>query len=400
MAKLAILAILWTVTLWRVPAAVKRPAKRPMWSAFAALAAALTVELPQIGPHLDAALHITNGSTLIKHLAGMLAAAAVLEWVIGSTQPTERLGAILAWRHVMTGAAMATLAVLFVFVPRIESTDFIDTAPGHPVTIVYEAVWLSYLGLAMLCAAAMFTVAWHRAAGQERLTRTSFALLAVGTALGVCYALWRIIFLAASLAGSASPEQSHTGFGISNLLQDAAIVLILAGTCVPALAKATSPVQHRRDLIALRPLWEQVTQGRPDTVLDGASNRDRDRYDPRYLRFRLIRRTVEIRDALATLYEYCDLDPAPHVEAFATSIGLTGIDHEALVEAATIRYSLTRSYSSSARYSIVKAERGGSDLRTEVDWLRAVTRALDNHPRIQMAMIPVLAARNEHMETA
>jgi hypothetical protein len=135
MAKLTILAILWTVTLLRARTARRLPATRPMWCAFAALALALTVELPQIGPHLDAAIHVTNLSTLIKHLSGMLAAASVLEWVIGSTQPTKPLGHALAWRHVMTGAAMAALGGLFAFVPRVESTDFIDTAPGHPVTI-------------------------------------------------------------------------------------------------------------------------------------------------------------------------------------------------------------------------------------------------------------------------
>lgn len=399
MAKLTILAVLWLVTLWRARTALKYPAKRPMWSAFAALAVALTVELPQIGPHLDAALHITNISTLIKHLAGMLAAASVLEWVIGSTQPTQRLGWVLAWRHVMTGAAMAALGVLFAFVPRIESSDFIDTAPGHPVTIAYEMVWLSYLGAAMLCAAAMFTVAWHRSACKGRVMRASFAMLATGTALGVIYAAWRVVILAASLADTASPAQSDTGFGISNVIQDAAIVLILVGTCVPALLKAATPYQDRRDLVALRPLWELVTPARPDTVLDEESGNEGRLRDVRLLRFRLIRRTVEIRDALATLYEYCDLDPAPHVEAFAADIGLTGDDRKALVEAVTIRYALMRLRTGEADHAIVKAGRGGEDLRSEVQWLRAIGRALDNRLRVQTALIPVLAAHNDLMET-
>jgi len=295
---------------------------------------------------------------------------------------------------------MAVLAVLFVFVPRVESTDFIDTAPGHPVTIAYEAVWLSYLGLAMLCAALMFSVAWHRTLAKDVLIRASFAMLALGTGLGALYAAWRIVILAASLAGAASQSQSDTGFGISNVLQDTAIVLILAGTCVPALLKAASLYQDRRDLIALRPLWELVTQSRPDTVLDSAPGRDGDSNDLRLLSFRLIRRAVEIRDALSTLYEYCDLDPAPYAEAFATSIGLTGIDHQALVEAVTIRYALMLSHSGEGGHSIVKAGRGGDDLRSEVQWLRAVSRALDNRLRIQMAIIPVLDARNELLDTA
>ena len=404
MAKLTILAILWTVTLLRVRTARRVPATRPMWCAFAALALALTVELPEIGPHLDAAVHVTNLSTLIKHLAGMLAAASVLEWVIGSTQPTRLLGRALGWRHVMTGAAMAALGGLFAFVPRVESSNFIDTAPGHPVTIAYEAVWLGYLGLAMLCAAAMFIVAWQRSASEGRLMRASFAMLATGTTLGVVYATWRLVVLAASLSGAATTAQSQTGFGISNLVQDAAIVLILAGTCAPAQMKAVTLYQDRRDLAALQPLWQLVTPFRPDTVLypepESSSAGDGDLRGLGLLRFRLIRRTMEIRDALSVLYEYCDLDPAPYAEAHATINNLAGIDHEAHVEAVTIRYALLCAHIGEPEHTFVTPQRGADDdLRAEVRWLLAVTQALDNHVRMQMALIPILADRNEMMGT-
>lgn len=395
MAKLAILTILWAVTLWRAPSTLKNPAKRPMWSAFAALAVSLTVELPQLGPHMDAALHITNISTLIKHLAGMLAAASVLEWVISSTQPTKRLGRVLAWRHLMTGTAMAALGALFAFVPRIETSNFIDTAPGHPVTIAYEAVWLSYLGVIMMCAAAMFAVAWERSADDETLIRASFAMLAAGTALGVAYAAWRVIILAASLSGAATTAQSETGFGISNLIQDTAIVLILAGTCVPAGMKAVWLYQDRRDLNALRPLWHRLIPYRPATVIEDEPQARDEQRDRHLLSFRLIHRTMEIRDALGNLYEYCDLDPAPHVEAFADSIGLTGIDRDALVEAVTIRYAMLRAATGAGGHAIVEPRRGEEELPSEIRWWRAVDRALNNHLRTQAALIPVLAARNE-----
>ena len=395
-AKLALLFILWSVTLWRARAALQHPAKRPMWTAFAALAVSLTSELPQVGPHLDAVMHVTNISALIKQLAGMLAAAAVLEWVISSTRPTRRLGRVLAWRHVITGAAMAALGALFAFVPRIESSSFIDTAPGHPVTIAYEMVWLTYLGTAMLCAATMFAVARHRSGGQGASMRASFTLLAIGTGLGVVYSVSRISILAASLAGTASATQSDAGFSATEALQAAAILLILAGTCVPAVAKAASLYRDRRTLIALRPLWELVTPSRPDTVLAIASADDRDPRAFGLTSLRLIHRTVEIRDALGTLYEYCDLDPAPYAEAFATAEGLTGSEKDALVEAVTIRYALSRLPSGDAGHSIVKAGRGGAaDLATEVQWLLEVSRALDNHLRMQGALNAVRAARDE-----
>lgn len=402
MAKLGILAILWAVTLWRARAAVLNPATRPMWTAFAALALSLTAELPQVGAHVDATLHVTNISTLIKQLAGMLAAASVLEWVISSTRPTKLMGPVLAWRHVMTGAAMAALGALFAFVPRIETTDFIETAPGHPVTIAYEMVWLGYLGLAMLLASAMFATAYRRSVGAGRVMRSSFALLTTGTALGVIYSAWRVVILAASLSGAASQRASQAGLGFSDVIKDTAIVLILAGTCVPALLKVAALHQDRRDLIALRALWERVIPVRPDTVLDEQQDRDASLrpHDLRMLRFRLIHRTVEIRDALAILYEYCDLDPGPHAEDFADAIGLSGIERDALIEAVTIHYALMRVPIGTPARSIIQARRGGADLRSEVEWMLAVSRALEERIRMQTALIPILAARNDLMGTA
>lgn len=402
MAKLAILAILWAVTLLRARTAFRNAATRPMWMAFAALALSLTVELPRVGAHVDTTLHVTNVSTLIKQLAGMLAAASVLEWVISSTRPTRVLGSVLAWRHVMTGAAMAALGALFAFVPRIETSNFIETAPGHPVTTAYEMVWLGYLGLAMLLASAMFATAWRRSAGAGSVMRSSFALLTIGTAHGVVYAAWRVIILTASLSGAASEQVSRTDLQFSNLIQDTAIALILAGTCVPGLLKIAALYRDRRDLISLRPLWQQVVSMRPDTVLDEQSDRDASLRirDLRILRFRLIHRTMEIRDALATLYEYCDLDPAPHAQQFATSIGLSGIERDALIEAVTIHYALLRASTGPPAFSIVQARRGGADLRSEVAWMQAVGRELENRGRMQSAMIPVLAARNETMGNA
>jgi hypothetical protein len=263
------------------------------------------------------------------------------------------------------------------------------------VTIAYEAVWLSYLGVIMMCAAAMFAVAWERSADDEALIRASFAMLAAGTGLGVVYAAWRVVILAASLSGAATTAQSETGFGISDLIQDTAIVLILAGTCVPGGMKAVWLYRDRRDLNALHPLWQRLIPYRPATVIDDEPHAHNERHDRRLLSFRLIHRTMEIRDALGNLYEYCDLDPAPHVETFADSIGLAGIDRDALVEAVTIRYAMLRAHTGAGGHTIVEPRRGEEELPSEIQWWRAVDRALNNHLRIQAALIPVLAARNE-----
>lgn len=263
-------------------------------------------------------------------------------------------------------------------------------------------MWLGYLGLAMLLASAMFATAYHRSADTGRLIRSSFALLTTGTALGVIYAAWRVIILAASLGTAATPDASDAAFGFSDLIKDTAILLILAGTCVPQLQKVATLRQDRRDLIALRPLWERVIQVRPDIILDEQPNRDASLRirDLRLLRFGLIHRTMEIRDALAILYEYCDLDPGPHAAPVAAAIGLGGIERDALFEAVTIEYALMRVPTGTPAFSIVQARRGGADLRSEVAWLRAISRALENRTRMQAALIPVLAARNDTMDPA
>ncbi|MEU9624100.1 hypothetical protein ACIODT_15225 [Streptomyces sp. NPDC088251] len=52
--------LLWAVALWRAPAAMRDKRKRPLWSAFIALAIAMTIKPVDIASALDDTLGVHN----------------------------------------------------------------------------------------------------------------------------------------------------------------------------------------------------------------------------------------------------------------------------------------------------------------------------------------------------
>ena len=62
--KIIILAAIWAVAIWRLPAAIRVPKQRVLWLCFAALAVAITLGIPSVGHALDTAVGIRNLSIL------------------------------------------------------------------------------------------------------------------------------------------------------------------------------------------------------------------------------------------------------------------------------------------------------------------------------------------------
>ena len=61
-----VLAVLWGVVLWRLPAAWQTSWKRAPWVALAALAVALTLDLPAVTTGIDRLAGITLIAVLLK----------------------------------------------------------------------------------------------------------------------------------------------------------------------------------------------------------------------------------------------------------------------------------------------------------------------------------------------
>lgn len=376
--KSLVVGVLWIVSLWRLPSARQEPWKRALWMAFTALAAALTVSLHPVVKIIDTASCVTDLATLLKHVAGIVACAAVLEWVIALTRPHARIPRRSRYTVAVTTAL--TMTVLFFFIRRQEAADFTDTMAGDATATAYMLVFEFYLGIAMGLAAAMFLAAARQA--PRGLLRWGLWILTAGASAGVAYAICRTAFLLLRLGGPDVPGGSHLLFTLTEDLQLTAILLILIGSSIPAISVALTARRDYRSLQALRPLWYELTTAVPHIVLGTPPTRRDDLTTITDLRVRLLRRTVEIRDASLLLRGYYvsdeDLDWA---RAELAALGLSGPRLDAATDAVALRAALhAKTGGQPARTITPRTSGGGGDLTGEVAWLRLIGDAFASPP--------------------
>ncbi|MCY0931604.1 hypothetical protein OTB20_36560 [Streptomyces sp. H27-H1] len=309
--EIAILAMLWAVTLWRAPSAVRTVKQRALWTAFAALTLSMTLRLPGVMRTLDDGAGVNNLSTLIKHCLGMIAAGAVVDFVVAIARPET--GRRLRARHYAALTAMTAMTVLFAFfVPRPhEMTDFFEETAGNGWATVYYLLFVVYLGIAMATATWLF---WGSARHASALwLRTGVRLMGIGTAVGVLYTLMRAGYIASRLAGLTDATSDIAVDNVTDALKYLAIAFILIGSSIPAFGVAWRTVQDGRHYRQLQPLWQDLTKVTPDIVLKTGLLRSP--------RLRLYRRVIEIRDAALTLDAYTAGEVRERAHAAALQAG-------------------------------------------------------------------------------
>ncbi|MFE9253902.1 MAB_1171c family putative transporter [Streptomyces sp. NPDC006879] len=365
-----VLVLLWTVALWRAPSAVRSSKQRTLWVAFAALTLAMTLRHPTVMHTIDNGTGVNNLSTLLKQYLGIMAAAAVLEFVYVIARPHQRAGFRL--RMAAVGTTMTALTVLFAFVPRqTETTDFFDSSAGSATATAYLLVWLAYLATAMAVATWLF---WgsSRQAGAGWL-RAGLRLLGAGTAVGVMYALSRAGYLVLRLTGAVTPHSDAVTSTVTDTMKHASIGLILIGSSVPALGVAWRAARHWWYLRALRPLWHDLTGAVPEVVLGEELSR-------RELRMRLHRRVVEIRDAILALQPYVSVAQRDAADAAAPA-ARPDLAHACWIE--TARHAKLTGHGPDDAVQRRDFDSAGDDaaldLEAEAQWLRRieVARASD-----------------------
>ncbi|MEU6314692.1 MAB_1171c family putative transporter [Streptomyces sp. NPDC047014] len=309
--EIAVLVMLWTVTLWRVPSAVRTVKQRALWAAFAALTLSMTLRLPGVMLRLDEWAGVNNLSTLFKHWLGMIAAGAVVDFVVAIARPET--GRRLRVRHGVALTAMAAMAVLFAFfVPRpYEVTDFFEHNAGNGWATVYYLFFVVYLGIAMATATWLF---WGSARhASARWLRTGVRLMGIGTAFGVLYTLVRAGYMTSRLAGLTDSGSDMAVDNATDALKYTAIGFILVGSSIPAFGVAWRTVQDGRSHQRLQPLWQDLTAVTPDIVLRAGLLRSP--------RLRLYRRVIEIRDAALALDPYAGQDIRERAQEAALRAG-------------------------------------------------------------------------------
>ncbi|GHI82805.1 hypothetical protein Sxan_01690 [Streptomyces xanthophaeus] len=309
--EISVLIMLWAVTVWRVPSAVRTVKQRALWTAFAALTLSMTLRLPGVMHALDDWAGVNNLSTLIKHWLGMIAAGAVVDFVVAIARPET--GRRLRPRHCIALTAMTAMGVLFfLLVPRPhEVTDFFEENAGKGWATVYYLFFVVYLGIAMAIATRLF---WGSAQhASARWLRTGVRLMGIGTAVGVLYTLLRAGYMTSRLAGLTDSTSGTAVDNATDALKYTAIGFILVGSSIPAFGVAWRTIQDGRQHRRLQPLWQDLTAVTPDIVLKAGVLRSP--------RLRLYRRVIEIRDAALALDAYATDEVRERAQAAAAQAG-------------------------------------------------------------------------------
>jgi Family of unknown function (DUF6545) len=333
MAKTFVLAVLWVTVLWRSPAIREAGAKRTMWLALTCLAAALTFDLPAVIAATDTAFHSADLATLFKHLLGVGACVALIDWTIATTKPA-RLHWHVRRRHEITAVVVIALSVLFFRTPRVETSDFSASAAGNAWAIGYLLTFELFLAFAMLLGAQMFAAAWPGA--RSRLLRNGLISLTLGTVLGLIYATTRSAVLIVSLLMRSPSDGTRAATSITDDLQAGAVAFMLLGLALPACETGWRAVRNIHHVLYLRPLWLEVTQAIPDVLLFPPPTLREDLTGVRLLGLRLVRASVEIRDAARQLNMYLSSEQTQHVRERLAAAGLSGDDLKTFVEACLI----------------------------------------------------------------
>ncbi|WP_340377207.1 MAB_1171c family putative transporter [Streptomyces sp. SS7] len=366
--------LLWLVTAWRTPAAWRDSSKRALWTAFFALAVAMTLRLPFIAIPMDAALQVNNLSSLGKHLCGIVAAHAVLTFVHDMAQ--ERAFGFKSSRvHLLVPvAASATIMALFFASPHPhEAVDPLTEYASDWNIAAYGVVWTAYLGAALVSASRLCW-RWCRQPDAGLVGR-GLRLIGMGTTIGIVYATHRAASLILQFLGH-SLIPAATNAAITDSLLSTALIFIVSGSTLPAAGRIRRWGRGYRDLLQLYPLWYCLTEAVPSVRLDPPRSRTSETLHIRRVHDRLYRRTIEIRDAVLTLSDHAPSTLRDQARAHVQASGLIGAQADIAAEACWIigaQNSRQRNEPSSGEP--LPPASGGRDLPSEIHALKQLARA-------------------------
>ncbi|MEV6809671.1 MAB_1171c family putative transporter [Streptomyces sp. NPDC051132] len=364
---------LWAVALWRAPSLRHSRKQRAISLAFLSLAAAMTFEVPAVSARIDSLTGIASTAYLLKHMLGLVSAAAVLEFVIAVVRPQ---GFLQRTRHALEAACLILMPAAFALAPadaRVPD-DIVFAHDTSGWALLHVGVFTLYIGCAMTVTAILFLHAARHA--RDRWIRAGHSLLGLGGTLGILYALQRLLHLAHVAVGNATAADVHRADTVSTALKVAAIAAITAGSCLSPLSVAATALRQRRALPRLDPLWRALTDAVPSVVLP---------INPGQARTRLLlhRRLVEISDATLTLREYVPADLQHRALDMAKRAGYPPRARSAVAEAAWLKTAALIAPTSSP----YKGEhpRSGSDglsPAAELRWTCQVSAAFERCPSV------------------
>jgi len=366
---------LWTTAVVRWRAVIGPGPDRSLWSALVALAVMATVSSTDVRRAITGVTGTPTTAATVKHLAFYVTACAVVV-LVESFYPRAGLRRWLPHRTAITlAAAGALLVALPAFVPPTGGTVLSGVD-------VYDPAWWSVLAWGAyaveltvgLTAAARTAWANSRPPAEGPL-RTGLVLIGVGALAGFSYVGLKLVLLAAVLAHRNATRLDQP---LELVTIACAVIPIGIGSSFVLLAAAATRVRgtltDARDLHRLRPLWRAIRRGVPGVTI---------RTFPVWQSVQkshllLLRTVVEIYDGLLELRPFA----APSVvDHHRVDLGPTVDGDDATREARWIQVALVEKGRGAAP-GVPRPQEypGHGDLRGDLRWLCAVSRAFQHLP--------------------
>ena len=329
-------ALLWAMTVIRLPTLWRDRRQRAFWAAVAALAVSRTLALPAVD------------APAAQHLTAVVAAAFLLRFILLATGGRGR-----RWHLAGNAVVLALFAVAAVAGPELV-TGRLTTA-----TVAYWVVLDGYLAAVLGTATVLF---WTTGgAAPAGLPRVALRAIAVGTALLGADACVRAALTVA--IGSGARLDLVTLNPVAETIQAGSVLLAVSGGLTAAWPRARAALAAYRSLLVLRPLWTAMRDAFPQIILFSPWRAIIELAGVDDVHLRLYRRVIEIRDGMLALREFRPPD-------------MLAQDDPAVAEARGIALALARRAAGAGPVDEPAAWAPiGPEMADEVAWLSRVSRA-------------------------
>ncbi|MEU4234811.1 MAB_1171c family putative transporter [Nonomuraea sp. NPDC026600] len=279
------LVLLWGASISRIRSARHSFEQRMLWAAFTALALSRVASAAPVVAWMDT----TTGTelvTLLRHVTGLVSAACLLAYVEAITRRDRPSRGRWVWPTALSVIVLLTV----MFLLRGGRIYWADGATGPGETAIQGRIYLAaFDAWLMTCGCAAAWMFAQHARFAPPLLRFGLILSTIGNLAGVVNRGHVMVVNVAHLINPATTWREIPALHKATFL--ACIVLITAGTSIPAWRAGTTRLRERAELRELQPLWEAIIRQYPTVSLGMKGS----------LQTRLVRRVVEIQDGMLNL---------------------------------------------------------------------------------------------------
>jgi hypothetical protein len=381
----------WIVALNKIRQVVRggrENARIVLCVALVLLAATMTVAVPAVWLGIDAWTGVPNLSALLSQ--GLAATFAVcIHLMVLLLHRSPEVASRTVRRHLaLVATILSVLTVLFLRIPPMEEapTDFVVRYAGQPQVATYLGVYVVAFGAVQV---RNTRLCWRYArADVGHWLRIGLHMVAFASALGLVYSVIRAL----DIVGQRLGLQVGGWEAVARLVIFSGVVLASLGCTAPSwgrkLSAAATWAVHYVAYARLYRLWAVMYRAVPDIALEPPPSRARDLLAAvARLRFLLLRRVIEINDAMLVLRAYLDPGAFDEASRWCAQAGLTGAPLRTAVEACLLRRALRRMVPGvEARNTLPVAPPdapAAADLSSEVRRMLDIARAFDDSPLVR-----------------